>query len=312
MSLLRDLQDQAADNKVATAVLLRRVKVLAARVGAPELGEWADKELNGYQDLSELPSYRGPFQAHVLGHFTGPFQSGVRNAPIPPVTFPKEYREGQLFQITFGEPIAELEGLASHDKALESPWPSDGLALTNMLIQQGDVSLYEGMYLSQAWKVITPDQVRGVLDVVRNKILDLALRVEAEFPNAGEDSPRVAPDAGRITNIFNTTVYGHSSNVAVGSSDFDQSTYLSPPSSDDELVDRLAGLGLDDDLLSELRSALIEDRQEAGGDLAEPGPRVTSWLGKITTLGAKAGGKVGAAASASIIAKLVLSYFGIQ
>ncbi len=72
-------------------------------------------------------------------------------------------------------------------------------------------------------------------------------------------------------------------------------------------------MGLADDLLEDLRTAIVEDRQASGGDEStEPGPRVTAWLGKITTLGAKVGGKVGAAASASIVAKLVLSYFGIH
>lgn len=187
VSILRDLQDAAADDKVSTSVLLRRVKVLGARVGAAEIGHWADLELNGYDDLRELPAYRGPFAAHVLGTFTGPFQSGIRNAPIPPVAFPAELREGVLFQMSFAQPIAELEALARHDKPLESPWPNDALAYTNRLVESGQVALYEGMYLSQAWKVITADQVLGVLDVVRNKILDLALRVEAEVPTAGDD-----------------------------------------------------------------------------------------------------------------------------
>lgn len=48
MSLLREIQDAAISSDVELAVLLRKCKVLAARLGSNEFKSWVESELSGY------------------------------------------------------------------------------------------------------------------------------------------------------------------------------------------------------------------------------------------------------------------------
>src|SRR5437763_12373438 len=106
MTLLSELVD-GASGTAPVASLLRKVKVLAARLGVDQLDEWVEHELMGYPDDAALPSYRGPFRTEVLGHFSGPLGSGYQNAPIAPICFPQEFRDGLRFNIEFRQAIAE-------------------------------------------------------------------------------------------------------------------------------------------------------------------------------------------------------------
>ena len=85
MSLLREIQDGATEDSVSLGSLLRKTKLLATRIGVKEIGAWAEHELSGYGNTEELPPYRGPFEAVVLGNAIGPFGSRLKNFPIPPL-----------------------------------------------------------------------------------------------------------------------------------------------------------------------------------------------------------------------------------
>ncbi|HEY6873045.1 MAG TPA: hypothetical protein VI298_10010 [Geobacteraceae bacterium] len=92
MSLLREIQDAAIDSKTDLTVLLRKCKVLAARLGSPDFKQWVENELSGYSDIESLPDYR-VWRVNSKGHFSGPFQSGLRNADIPMSCIPKDFHK---------------------------------------------------------------------------------------------------------------------------------------------------------------------------------------------------------------------------
>ena len=58
MSLLKEIQDLAVEPSVELSTLLRKCKILAARLGNPEFKVWVEFELNGYPDELTIPSYR--------------------------------------------------------------------------------------------------------------------------------------------------------------------------------------------------------------------------------------------------------------
>ena len=91
MGLLHEIQDGAAEDTVSLGTLLRKVKLLASRIGVKEIGEWAGRELSGYGSIAELPPYRGPFEATVLGNAFGPYGSGLKRFPIPRIALSEEY-----------------------------------------------------------------------------------------------------------------------------------------------------------------------------------------------------------------------------
>ncbi len=137
---LASLIEDAAASQVPVDELLRRLKVVASRAGIPELESWVQQELDGYDHVEELPTYRGPFTTHVLGHFSGMLQSEASNVPIAASLFPSEYQP-RLFKANFFEGVAALEVLASANSELTIPWPADALMLVQMLERQGKLNL---------------------------------------------------------------------------------------------------------------------------------------------------------------------------
>ena len=142
MTPLEELIAGASGDEVSVSTLLRKVKVVAARLGTIHLEQWVDFELNGYPKDFELPDYRAKRFAEVKGHFSGPAGSGLQNALIPPSAFPQDMQDGYLFHISWPQAIAELERLASLDGPLTSDWSADAVAYTNALIRTGEVRLY--------------------------------------------------------------------------------------------------------------------------------------------------------------------------
>ena len=80
MSILKDIQAAAVDGKGDLGTLLRKCKLLAARLDSEPLENWLLWESNGYPENVEVPDYR-MWELQLKGHFFGPFGSGIQNAP---------------------------------------------------------------------------------------------------------------------------------------------------------------------------------------------------------------------------------------
>src|SRR3990170_258590 len=128
MSLLRDIQDAAIDARIDISVVLRKCKVLAARLGNEAFKQWVEFELNGYKTIKDLPDYR-ILSVHSKGHFSGPFWSGLRNADIPISCLPEKFQESFRHSYLM-DPISAYVALINKSKgsALQEPWPPDFVA----------------------------------------------------------------------------------------------------------------------------------------------------------------------------------------
>lgn len=218
MSLLREIQDAAIDSNTRLAVLLRKCKVLAARLGNPEFKQWVENELSGYEDTETLPEYR-ILNVNSKGHFSGPFQSELRNADIPLSCIDEELREN-LSHSYLSQAIAALESLVEDASGgtLQEPWNPDLVAYVGRKI-------YRGMNCMQAWKVVPVANIIAALDAVRNRVLNFVLEIEAESPDAGEAPINSSPlPQEKIHQIFNTYITGNVQNVATGSSNVNQNS----------------------------------------------------------------------------------------
>jgi hypothetical protein len=216
MSLLREIQNAAIDSAVPLATLLRKCKVLAARLGNAEFKQWIEAELNGYSSIDGLPPYR-VLNVQSKGHFSGPFQSGLRNADIPLSCVPEQVRNS-LSHCYLREPIAALESLVadSDGGSAQEPWNPD-------LVAYVAGNIYEGMNCMQAWKVIPINRVVAALDTVRTRILNFVLEIEAEAPDAGEAPVNSNPvPQDRVHQIFNTYISGNVQNLATASTNVRQ------------------------------------------------------------------------------------------
>ena len=188
MTKLDEIIDAATGETVSAASLLRMVKVVAARLETEQLADWVDRELGGYATDDDLPAYRGPFPAHVMGVFVGSCNSTMTRA-VPSRAMPAGLRGGFAYKVAFHQAISELEPLSQSEQALQNPWDANIVARVNHLIDEGNVTLVPMHHLATAYKVVTPHEIRAVVDGVRTRVLNLALDLEKIAPDAGGRRP---------------------------------------------------------------------------------------------------------------------------
>ncbi|MBU6427709.1 MAG: hypothetical protein KGR26_01740 [Cyanobacteria bacterium REEB65] len=228
MTLLRDIQATAVDEGSSLATVLRRAKILAARLAYQPLEEWVEKELNGYKcRAQELPSYR-IVHTGTYGHFNDGYRQ-PRNYPVPPSALPEELR-AYAQQAYFAMGVAALEELSRRsEESLKLAWGAD-------LVRYVSNKIMRGWDCMDLWKVVSRSDVVGVVDAIRNRVLTFALEVEKLNQDAGE-APMGKPPipVSKVGNVFNMYILGGTNNVAAGSEGFVQVVDLPASSSPAEL-----------------------------------------------------------------------------
>ncbi|WP_447752281.1 AbiTii domain-containing protein [Pseudomonas nicosulfuronedens] len=260
MSLLREIQNAAIDANTSLATLLRKCKVLAARLGNNEFKNWVESELNGYRDTNELPEYR-VIKVNSKGHFSGPFGSGLKNADIPLFCIDEKFHK-KLSYSYFTQPVAALESLVedSNSGTLSEPWNPD-------LVAYLGEKFYENMNCMQAWKIIPVATVVAALDAVRNRVLNFVLEIEAEYPDAGEAQANSNPvPQEKVNQIFNTYITGDVQNLAAGNHHANQTATRSSENEKlfEELLSTLHKSQENRAIIEKLTSSVEEMRSNQG------------------------------------------------
>src|SRR5438034_10986695 len=160
-SLVLDLQADALDPKTDTSDLLRKAKVIATKLDIPDLGKWTDLELNGYPDANNVPEYRmirGELRAfNPYNRIWCEFVWGPKGIPHALLRRPVTQSVSSLGQV-----------LNDKSDALTFSLPSQ---LRQWVMDNSDSPLPPTFFISAA-------AVKGIVDVVRNSVLEWALRME--------------------------------------------------------------------------------------------------------------------------------------
>lgn len=303
MTLLREIQNAAVDADTSVAVVLRKCKILAARLKHEPFKIWVEKELNGYPKDEDVPAYRILENLQSRGNFSGYGGSGMRAASIPPACVPEKFRQS-VTKYTFRAGVALYESLLSdNEENLQVPWSAD-------LVAHISGNIYRYMNCMSAWMVIPRGAVVGMLDTVRNKVLSFALELETEAPDAGEGTTGTALVPDRVIgHVFNNYILGGSNTIAAGSSHFTQNTISSVRTGDlQSLRAHLAEAGVSSEDVSELEEAIVSDGRPQ--DPSKLGPSTSGWIGKMVSKAATGAWDVTAAVGADLLTKAILLYYG--
>ena len=258
MSLLREIQNAAIESETDLATILRKCKVLAARLGNAEFGTWVDNELNGYKPDDDLPQYR-ILGVRSKGHFLGSFRE-LSNADIPLMNIPEKFRES-VSHASINLPVASIARLIedSDRGTVQEPWLPDLVAFVS-------AQIYQGMNCMQAWKVIPIPNLIAILDEIRNRVLSFVLEIEAEDPKAGEAKINSNPvPQEKIQQFFYTHIAGDVQNVSTGSHNFKQQATNTNANAElfSQLIDALQSIE-DSELRENLISSVEEMRSTQG------------------------------------------------
>lgn len=302
MTLLEEIQSSAIDANSDLATLLRKCKLLATRIRNQPLEDWLIWESNGYPADVQVPDYR-IWPLEVKGHFTGPFGSGITNAPIPLSLIPEKYRKSyQRYQCR--QSIASIEALLR--------LPDKG----RVQVASGDLALilgekvYSDQCCIQAWAEFGTGHLVELVNAVRNRILDFALALWKEAPEAGDspNAPTTQLKDSQITQIFNTTVYGGAANL-VGTSSASTIAFNIGSKDFPSLERVLQENGLQKENIKELQVALEAEPEPLSEERF--GPKVSAWIARMMGKAAEGTWDISLGAAGNLLAQAIAKYYGL-
>lgn len=161
-ALVPELVNMASTPAISTTDLLRRALVVARRLAAPELTEWINCELTGYE-TGEVPDYR-----RLRGQL---MVVNPRHGYIP--FFPPAEMVEMLADFPAHQSIPELIHLRNSDTGIYSHFPPDIEQTLMRMMRESS-----GVAMRPALKFATV-QIEGIIETVRSRILDWALDLES-------------------------------------------------------------------------------------------------------------------------------------
>lgn len=220
-SIVERLQSDALKPDVSVSNLLRSVKLIATKLKLGQIEDWVERELSGYGD-NPIPSYR---TVNGLPRAHNPYRGWI------PIVMEDARMTEAISSREIGQKISELEDLLTDrsQTTLQIPFPAHIIAELN---RGADIQLPKMSLLVSRATVV------GIVDAVRNKILDWALELEksgimgsdASFSSdekARAQQPNVTMHIGSIGNfVGNLGVDNSSGDIAVGAIDSRPITYM--------------------------------------------------------------------------------------
>ena len=163
-SIVIELQQEALDPDITITTLLRKALIVAKKLDIVDFEKWILKELNGYEDKSDLPAYRWVRgEVKVFHRFHGYY---------PAICPDEEIQEKLTNQPVFID-IGQVEHLSKGED--ESHWVEIGLP-GNL-----GMKIMQGVGGSQPAKVhVSLTQFKKIMDAVRNIVLNWCLRLEKD------------------------------------------------------------------------------------------------------------------------------------
>ena len=285
LPLVIQLQQLAADNSTEITELLRKALLVATKLGLQPLRDWVYQELHGYDTQDDIPEYR---HVHAALNVRDPYQ-GL----IPFLLEDREFMD-RVCNVPTPEPVGSLVDLMrnQHDDnyTLTVPFsPEQKMLLMKILREAGYTPL-------EPVRTISRGRVAAILDVVRTKILEWSLQLEAdgvmgeamtfstEEKRRAESGITIEHFQGILGNVSNSTVI-QSSQMIVRKGDFGSlRSFLLESGVSTEDVDDL------------------EEAVDAGPGPTSPGSwgeNVNSWVGKMVSKAAAGTWQIGIGTAAS-------------
>jgi hypothetical protein len=289
-----ELQRLASDRHCPVDELLRKALIVSTKLQIADFTAWIRYELDGYQG-KEIPDYRiVPTSLKAIN---------PANGLHIPIFSDTPGRENEFSRAPVSSPVGELTVL------IQSKSEFFQIALSNnvqrRLHHNCDMPVPMECYLR-----VSLNSVFGILDAVRNTILQWALQLEQDGI-LGEGMRFTSEEkaiAMTSQNIHISNFQGILGNV--NESTVNQSLTMSIKSGDfNSLQKKLAESGISENDLRELRSALDADPKP--DTPSEFGPRVSEWIGNMITKAASGAWKVTVDTAAKLIPEALAAYYGI-
>lgn len=273
--MLKELIEDIAYSKISLSEALLRSKLVEFKIKNETFKIWLKKELEGYSFKDEsLPKYRKVSSDSWL--ILSDTWGRTQNIQIE---LPDSFGEKVLDVIHFHRIIESISIVEQQIKTFERV--SGTLNLPNKVVKMiGD--LYKPQLDSQeltvvsGFREINKLQYQDVLDQTKNKLLDILMELDTQFPDLQNEKAMNKEDKDKVQNIITNNIYGGNNpmNIAAGSV---VNQTVSGRFGEDEEVE-LKTLGVETSQVDELKSILLSTK----GDKATISEKAKKWLGSVT------------------------------
>lgn len=307
MALFHDLQADLLNGSASIGPALLKVRFLASRIGSAALEEWVKHEANGYSQDADVPNYR-VIGVSYRATFSGPFGSGISNAPIPPALVAK-YAGEQWVRYQVRQSIASIDKLLQNDENTTLQIECSNL----IMLLQGKI--YEDFACNSVTGLVSTAQIAEIQNSVRSRLLELTLALENEFPvitsiEVGSVDKRLNDsDIGRISYVSQQIIYGNSTSI---SNSGDGNTFSLNISSGDSasVVRELTSKGIGESDAQEFAGILASETPLSA---AEPfGAKAREWIARNIGKAATGAWKAGVAVATAVLTEAALKFYALK
>ncbi|WP_309828834.1 hypothetical protein [Acidovorax delafieldii] len=276
-------------------------------MGSQPLAEWVRHESEGYPGDAELPDYRF-IPVSYTANFSGPFGSGIKNAPISPYLIRKFAGEHWVRH-------EMRESIAAVDDLLTTAVDGGHLGINAadlILMLQGKV--YADYACNSVTGSIARSSLASIRHAVRSRVLELTLELEKSVPAAaavviGPAALPSAPSAAAATQIAQQIIYGNFTSIAATGDGATIQVAVAPHDAV-SLAQFLTGSGMVEEDAQELARLASSEKPESK---EEPmGPQVRNWLVENLKKAASGTWKMGVAVATDVIKEALLKYYGLK
>lgn len=291
-SIVIKLQEMSSDENIPITKLIRKALIVASKLNLSDFLEWIEKEINGYDEVSEIPEYR---------NVTGEVKAiNPNNGIWKPLLWPNA-PEG-VYNRKIKQKISEIEyNYKSADGILVVPFP------------QGQIQFFIKNFKvpSPPYLIINKATLAGILESVKDIILKWSLKLEKEgifgedmVFSEEEQEKAINNQQIRIENFYG--VFGSNIKGTIY-----QEISLSVRKADlKDLLDYLKSKGIGEEDLKELKEAIKISLKPTQKDKFSK--EISNWIGKMTAKASEGIWKIRINAATSILITALNRYFGLM
>ena len=209
--LVIELQRDIIENRLDTISILRKAKLIAAKLSLNDFNQWIDYELNGYDNHADIPEYR-----NIVGEVK------ARNPyyGLIPVIMSSSISK-QLNARKLLNPISELVSLSKSKQPITITLPSE---ISEILCAN------EGVHFP-CYFIISNSAIMSIIENVKNYLLEWCLKLEKdgilgeefEFNDSEKEKAKLIPQQ---INYYGTVVTGNVNNSQLVSKDNNMNSFI--------------------------------------------------------------------------------------
>lgn len=291
------LQEMASDSQNHLPDLLRKALLISSKLGLEDFKSWVISELNGYKAEEDIPDYRiiGS-QLKVINPYHG-YQPFI----IEDGELARAVSEVKIFESV--ESLQHLISKSSGKNQITFPFAPEQKAIL-MRMQSGFAQL-------EPTRIIGGNQVKSVLEQVRNQLLDWALQLEVRgilgdgISFSSEEKAIASKDQSAISIQNFQGVLG---DVSGGNISQTMSMTITPGNFD-SLAKYFRQQEVTEEDIKSLEMAIAEDPEAT--KTGSFGPKVSNWIGRMTSKAADGTWAISIGAAGSVLATAIARFYGL-